>query len=338
MFCFSDCMRSVLRGVIESRRASGFDLLALSKSPLTMSPIVPGGPVMPVNSAVVGTFWALREDEFSNLVLACASVNHVQRSASLTLLTQKCNRKHKSDPIEHGCANPTEVLPCTLSQCCPVCALAERLLFLEDFYSRLLRRPLSDADRKRLPLFPSADGGQVSRANNIESLRHCLQSVGCTTRNPMGYSTICGHSFRRTAIRMFARAKIPCTDIVAITRQSLRIVLAYLEELKPCTLSIASAVHSANINSRHVVPLVASTSLVLDWRKCASYGAQAFVVDANPASRAKKVHLLMSSTETRVRCPVRILQTANACTVKAIPQSFTKEHCCSKCFAGLSAL
>ncbi len=333
-FCFSDCLRSVMRGIIESRKASEFDLIALSSSPISTNPIVPGGPVMPVNLTVVGTFWALREDEFSNLVMACASVNHVQRTASLTLLTQKCVRKHKSVPIEHGCANPTESMPCVLSQCCPVCALAERLLFLEDFYPRLLRRPLSNADRQCLPLFPSADGSQVSRIKNIDSLCHCLQSVGCSTRDPMGDTTICGHSFRRTAIRVFARAKIPITDIVAVTRHSLQTVLAYLNDLKPCTLSIAATVKVANMSGRLAVPLVSASAFVLDWRKATSYGAHAFVIDSDIASRSKKVHLVNNAEDTRVRCPVKILESATASKLHTVPQAFTKTQLCSKCFAG----
>ena len=189
----------------------------------------------------------------------------------------------------------------------------------------------------RLPLFPSESGKPVEKKPNILSLIALLQSVGASSSDPLGNNRFSGHSWRRSGLRMFARAQVSLSAICAVSRHKSMAVCAYLDDLHADTLSIAKQVMKASCANAVPKPLniVAASNAHLDehaWRDIVSYDAHRFVVNSDPNSL--KVHLLINESDTRVRCPVRILDSPWSSLTVYIPHSFSKLQRCGKCFHG----
>ena len=154
---FLDVIRSCKRGLGPAKHCEGLVLELLPDLPASVVAWVKGGPCNPRNALIIGSWWMLREIEFSNAELRAVSFNVQRRSVAWTLPASKADPSALGETVTHGCCC-TDVAP---SPHCPYHLLLGHLALL---YRRWPERfgdggwPLPD-----FPLFPDMDGGSVRR-------------------------------------------------------------------------------------------------------------------------------------------------------------------------------
>ena len=136
----------------------------------------------------------LREIELSAAMFSHVSVPPDGLSASCLLPTSKQNCRAVGVTRTWDCICD---LP-TLGRSCPVHALVRQLARVQALSVQLRRDPST------MPLFPSADGLEVDKADLVATIFRAAEALGEPVRNHVGGYWFGGHSLRAGGAHLLA--------------------------------------------------------------------------------------------------------------------------------------
>eukprot|EP00971_Amphidinium_carterae_P246526 4896473-Amphidinium_carterae.1 len=206
--------RSVERGQGPPRQSAPIPLLRLGELHATEEPLVPLGPIGGWRFVVAGSFFMLREVELST-----SRLSHLTFDSSMVSWLLPTS---KTDSRAHGVERAWRCLcreglrtPCPLHALLEqhelACALARRL-HGEDFL------PSS------FPLFPAADGTEVTKAAVVLAVEKVADTLGLPLYTAGGRRRFGGHSMRVTGAQFLAQRGLDLSTIKLLARWSSQVV------------------------------------------------------------------------------------------------------------------
>ena len=222
----TDCTRSVTRGIGPSSLKHSFPFEDLAPrvawpevAQLVATP--PEGPLFPVALLVVGCWWLCRSIELAAATVGDVTLAPERAEVSLALPVSKTDPKALGTSRTHGCLCCVEKAP--LAPLCPFHFLTCRCLtFLKDFFS------WSGQDRGQCPpLFPTASGGVLSKAQVVHAMREGIAATGASgvQRQRVGE-----HVARVAGAQALARAGVDVSVIELIGRWGSSAVRCYVQQ------------------------------------------------------------------------------------------------------------
>ena len=228
----ADCSRSVTRGIGPSSLKHSFpfeDLAPLvvwpSAAQLAVAP--PEGPLFPIALLVVGCWWLCRGIELAAATVGDVTLIPGRSEVSLALPVSKTDPKALGTSRTHGCLCCVEDAP--LAPLCPFHFLTRYLALLNDYFSG------QGQDQVHcLPLFPTASGEVLSKAQVVHALRVSI----ATTGTPLVAVDACGvhrqrfgeHVARVAGAQALARAGVDISLIELIGRWGSSAVRRYVQQ------------------------------------------------------------------------------------------------------------
>ena len=226
------CSRSVTRGIGPSSLKHSFpfeDLAPLVVWPaaaqLAVAP--PEGPLFPIALLVAGCWWLCRGIELAAATVGDVTLTPERSEVSLALPVSKTDPKALGTSRTHGCLCCVEDAP--LAPLCPFHFLTRYLALLYDYFATQGRDQFHC-----LPLFPTASGDVLSKAQVVHALRSCI----ATTGTPLVAVDTCGvhrqrfgeHVARVAGAQALARAGVDISLIELIGGWGSSAVRRYVQQ------------------------------------------------------------------------------------------------------------
>ena len=252
----TDVIRSCKRGRGPAKRCEGLVLEILPSLPATPKAWADGGPWRPRNALIIGSWWMLREIEFSGAELRSVTFNTVLKSASLTLPASKADPTALGETVSHGClcrdgSNPL----------CPYHLLLKHMVAYYRKYPK--RFDHNGWPKAGFPLFPDKDGNVCTKDGVTLTIRLAARLLGQHLVDPGGLYLHTGHALRVTGAQALARAGLSEHTISLLARWGSSAVLKYIRK--------------APLAASHHLAAVA----LLGWERNASSGSAAPVMQAS---------------------------------------------------------
>ena len=216
-----DARRSVARNVGRCRQSRPLDILAVGNLPQQDAPLNDGGPIGPVDFAISGTFFLLREIEIAAAVLGnitFGSPEHSFVTWSLPSSKTDCRGVGVSRTLDCTCSIAA------LNGICPVAALLRQ----RDRVTQLANARNMSPDT--LPLFPDSEGCEVSRTAAVKTIFALVEAAGGRLRDSKGSLLFGGHSLRTGGASLLATLGVHPIRIQAMGRWRSPLVIHYAGE------------------------------------------------------------------------------------------------------------
>ena len=216
-----DARRSVSRNVGRCRQSRPLDILAVGNLPQQDAPLNDGGPIGPVDFAITGTLFLLREIEIAAAQFGSITFGSPEHS-SVTW----CLPSSKTDCRGVGVSR---TLDCTcsieaLNGICPVAALIRQ----RDRVRQLARA--RKVAPETLPLFPDSMGNEVIRPCAVKTIFSLVEASGGKLRDAKGSLLFGGHSLRTGGASLLATLGVHPIRIQAMGRWRSPLVIHYAGE------------------------------------------------------------------------------------------------------------
>ena len=191
------------------------------------SPLVPSGPIGPLDMSVVGSFFIMRELELSFLLWGQVAFDEKARFVRLHLSVSK------TDPCGLGCFRKWEsVCSASLASPCPYHAmLRQRGRVLATWPAP------SGMPHHELPVFPDTGGGHPSKEAVVRTLEAIAEAAGEPQFSGSGARRFGGHSLRIIGAQRLAAMGIPIVIIMRLGRWAGNAVLGYVRDAPLLQLS-----------------------------------------------------------------------------------------------------
>ena len=180
-----DARRASQRGLGPPKKASPIPLERLPELSTGPEAEHPEGPLWPVRSVTIATWWLLREIEMSSLAQREVTLTP-DGTAHVFLSTSKTDPRALGVTRSHKCAcgsvpGAPSVIPCSL---CPYCAVKEHLDLLQ----------LSGNAAPDAPFFPTQSGQPASKRGVVHTISSLMQRLGLPSHSASGAPLWGGHS------------------------------------------------------------------------------------------------------------------------------------------------
>ena len=234
-----DARRSVSRNVGRCRQSRPLDILAVGNLPQQDGPFSDGGPIGPVDFAIAGTLFLLREIEIAAARFGSITFGSPEHSA-----VTWCLPSSKTDCRGVGVSR---TLDCTcsieaLNGICPVAALSRQR-------ERVIKMAKArKVDPESLPLFPDSNGNEVNRASAVNTIFSLILASGGKLRDAKGSLLFGGHSLRTGGASLLATLGVHPIRIQAMGRWRSPLVIHYAGEAMATGL-VRDMALSANVSS-----------------------------------------------------------------------------------------
>ena len=187
-----------------------------------------GGPWRPRASLIIGSWWMLREVEFSNAELRSVSFNHRQRSASWTLPASKTDVTALGETVSHGCCCRWNRGAHEPSPLCPYHLLYEHMQ--AQFAKYRTRFDAVGWALPGYPLFPDDNGEVCTKAGVTDTIRTAARHLGHEIVDPGGLFLHSGHAMRVTGAQGLSRAGLSEHPIALLARWGGSAVRTYIRK------------------------------------------------------------------------------------------------------------
>ncbi|CAL1165921.1 unnamed protein product, partial [Cladocopium goreaui] len=173
--------RACQRGRGPAKQAQPLPMIELAKLKVHKDPAAPGGPIFPMRSVMLASWWLLREIEASSAERSHIEIDKVQRLIHWKLPSSKADWQALGATRTHSCnceqnARQPE---------CPYHAMVEHLEAVGAISDRWV--------------FPSATGEQSSKCGWADTMQCMAQQLNLPTHTDTGARRFTGHSARATS-------------------------------------------------------------------------------------------------------------------------------------------
>ena len=165
-------------------------MIELAKLKVHKDPAAPGGPIFPMRSVMLASWWLLREIEASSAERSHIEIDKVQRLIHWKLPSSKADWQALGATRTHSCnceqnARQPE---------CPYHSMVEHLEAVGAISDRWV--------------FPSATGEQSSKCGWADTMQSMAQQLNLPTHTDTGARRFTGHSARATGAVYLAQTQI----------------------------------------------------------------------------------------------------------------------------------
>ena len=231
-----DMVRSCRRGIGPSKRCEGLILERLPTLTSKWAPWAHGGPWRPRAALVIGSWWMLREVEFSGAELRAVYINTQNQAATLALPASKTDPAALGVEITHGCccgvvhrtygARDRGREAARARSLCPYHQLLDHMAAMYLQYPA--RFDKAGYPKAGFPLFPEASGKPCTKDGVTATGRHAAAKLGQAVRDASGLWLHSGHAMRVTGAQALARAGLSEHQISLLARWGSSAVLRYI--------------------------------------------------------------------------------------------------------------
>ena len=174
-------------------------------------PLAKGGPRWPARSALLASWWLLREIEASNAIRAHISVLEEEKKVDWRLPCSKTDWKALGATRSHSCS-------CELaaSALCPYHNMVAHLAVLDVSPST--------------PLFPGADGMPATKAGWADTFEELGRRLKLPTTYPNGARCFTGHTARASGAVHLAASQVELWRIQLFGRWGSQVFLQYIKD------------------------------------------------------------------------------------------------------------
>ena len=232
----TDMIRSCRRGLGPSRRCEGLIMENLPALPGGAAAWAAGGPMRPRSVLVIGSWYMLREIEFSNAETRSVHFNMAVLSITLTLPVSKADPSALGTSVTHGCcclSVATDGLEHSACKelmrsraLCPFHQLLDHMAILRRTFPK--RFDNNGWARPGFPLFPDSSGRVCTKEGVAATIRRAAALLGQPTHDPGGLALHTGHALRVTGAQALARAGLSEHQISLLARWGSAAVLRYI--------------------------------------------------------------------------------------------------------------
>ena len=203
-------IRSCKRHLGHPKQAGGLPLSQLGDLPVLQQPVSPGGPVWPVRSTLLASWWLLREIEASK-----ASRHHVEVDTSALKVTWRLPSS-KTDQAALG-AYRAHRCSCafTAVNICPY---------------HLMVAHLEALPPSQTVLFPCDHGTPATKAGWADTFQAIAQQLGLPILHPNGARKYTGHSARVTGARHLASSQTELWRVQLFGRWGSDVFVHYIQD------------------------------------------------------------------------------------------------------------
>ena len=232
----TDMIRSCRRGLGPSRRCEGLIMENLPSLPAAPVAWTPGGPWRPRAAITLGSWYMLREMEFSNAEMRSVTLNMVGATVTLSLPASKADPTALGATVTHGCCclnrpglNASAKLKHDYARSTALCPFHLALDHLSALHHRFPRRFDENGwAHPGYPLFTDADGGVCTKEGVASTIRAAAVFLGHPVRDTGGLYLHTGHALRVTGAQGLARAGLSEHQISLLARWGSSAVLRYI--------------------------------------------------------------------------------------------------------------
>ena len=284
--CRHEVNLSTQRGIGPARQCMEIPVTRLAELQLDTEPLVPSGPICPMEWAVLSSFHILRGAESAVALEASVSINTATKTESWLLPVSKTDVQANGCLRSWGCVCK-EV---TCQKTCPyhaACRVKEEL-----------RRRFGDPSGQLpqgCPLFPDASGGWVSKRGFVLTIAEMASRLELPTTDLLERSALGEHVWRVSGSRHLAALDIPIPIIKLLARWGSDVVDRYVAEapLSALTRLYVDRVQASDAVARGLVA-AATSAPARDLSK--------LYHGADLESRAKMATAAASAV-SRTKCP-----------------------------------
>ena len=198
---------------------------------INAQPWAPGGPLYPLRTLVLGSWWLCREIEISNTLVEDIELDKYAGRATWNLSASKADpsalgasRSHFCSCVRHAADSAGRVgaieAPDPL---CPFCLLEAQRKFAVAFARQ------AGVSTPDVPLFPTQEGLCPGKSALVTSIVQAAKRIGLPTETKSGAPAFGGHSLRIGGVQHLARSGIDIWRIQALARHSSNAILTYLD-------------------------------------------------------------------------------------------------------------
>ena len=223
-----DVIRSCKRGLGPAKHCEGLVLELMPDLPGNPRAWAAGGPWRPRGSLILGSWWLLREIEFSNAELRSIAINSVQRTVAWTLPASKTDSSALGETVTHGCCCTWERSGRAASLLCPYHLFRDHIAAYQSLYPQ--RFNARGEARRGHPLFPDEQGCVCTKLGVTATIRAAARHLGQTLMDPGGLYLHSGHALRVTGAQGLARAGLPELTIALLARWGSSAVRTYIRK------------------------------------------------------------------------------------------------------------
>ena len=215
-----DARRASQRGLGLPKKANPIPLERLHEFDLGQKAEHPEGPLWPVRSVTIATWWLLREVEMSSVAQREVTLSP-DGTANIFLSTSKTDPRTLGVTRFHRCAcgsvpGPLCVLPTSL---CPHCAVKEHLDLLTS----------SGKAAPDAPFLPTQSGQPISKRGVVHTIASLMHQLGLPSHSASGAPLWGGHSMRIGGVQYLGRSGVEVARIQALARHSSNAIHGYLQ-------------------------------------------------------------------------------------------------------------
>jgi hypothetical protein len=201
--------RSVTRGLGPGRQSEPLDIFKITGLDLPPQPLSPRGPLGPGNYAVACSFFMLREIE-SGLARWRSIRFSDDYRIYWVLPTSKVDPMALGITLHWGCICSGAPGTAAPRKPCPYHALLNQ--------AALVKLQFPDVPFDDLPVFPTEDGEQITKANAVETIIALARLCGEPAVDADGVSRFGGHSWRTSGAQLLAGIGLELTKIEILAR------------------------------------------------------------------------------------------------------------------------
>ena len=185
------------------------------------------GPLGPGRAVLLGSWFMMREQELSTTRASLVTLREGQGGSASTISWSLPASKNDSEAAgvtrSHGCC-------CSASRSwlCPFHAVVDQLEMLKVRFPGQFRHGVPEAD---LPLFPTAEGGVVTKSGMTETIVAAADLLKVEKQTADGSERVSGHSLRVTGAQGLSRAGLDVWAIQLLGRWGSDAVLTYVRSV-----------------------------------------------------------------------------------------------------------
>ena len=219
-FALRDARRASQRGMGPPKKANPIPLERLNELEHGHRAEHPEGPLWPVRSVTIATWWLLREVEMSSVAQREVTLTP-DGTAHIFLSTSKTDPRALGATRSHKCAcgsvpDAPRVLPASL---CPHCAVKEHLDQLK----------CSGMAAPDAPFFPTQSGKPASKRGVVHTIASLMHQLGLPSHSASGAPLWGGHSMRIGGVQYLGKSGVEVSRIQALARHSSTAIHGYLQ-------------------------------------------------------------------------------------------------------------
>eukprot|EP00435_Cladocopium_sp_Y103_P032253 s2001_g8.t1 len=209
--CYRAAVRSCNRHLGSPKQAAPLPLAELALLPHSEEPLVRGGPKWPVRSALLASWWLLREIEASYSLTSHVDIDEEAYKVSWRLPSSKTDWKALGATRSHTCS-----CEFTTKSQCPYHSVVDHIKALGPKYSG--------------PMFPGSDGLPATKTGWADTFEALGKALGLQCSYPNGARCFTGHTARATGAVHLASNQVELWRIQLFGRWGSQVFLHYIRD------------------------------------------------------------------------------------------------------------